>query len=404
MNETITDSPQTLRDQMVDRITTAGWAHTSRVAEAMRAVPRHLFVPDATLAEAYDDRAVIIKRGPDGKALSCASEPVIVAMMLDQLDIHPGHRVLEIGAGTGYNAALLAYLVGPTGQVTTVDIDPEVTAAAIRNLHITGYEQVHVATRDGALGDPDHAPYDRIILTVGAWDIPTAWWDQLAPGGRLVVPLRWRGLTRSIAFDYTDGIMRSDSVHLCGFVPMLGQEGEHTGHLDPHHRVELCWDEDQHVEPPTLLGVLDQPQTSAWSGVSVGAEESFDGIWLRLTATEPGTCRITATPDAIDAGLLCRPAVPARSPALVDGRSLAYLTLRRLTPEGAAASRWELGAAAYGPAGVQLAERICDQIRAWNDARTQQPVITAHPANSPDSQPATGLAMDKHDIRLTVTY
>src|SRR6266702_3856252 len=163
MNETITDSPQTLRDQMVDRITTAGWAHTSRVAEAMRAVPRHLFVPDATLAEAYDDRAVIIKRGPDGKALSCASE------------------------------------------------------------------QVHVATRDGALGDPDHAPYDRIILTVGAWDIPTAWWDQLAPGGRLVVPLRWRGLTRSIAFDYTDGIMRSDSVHLCGFVPMLGQEGEQIG-------------------------------------------------------------------------------------------------------------------------------------------------------------------------------
>jgi protein-L-isoaspartate(D-aspartate) O-methyltransferase len=89
---------------------------------------------------------------------------------------------------------------------------------------------VRVATRDGALGDPDHAPYDRIILTVGAWDIPTAWWDQLTPGGRLVVPLRWRGQTRSIAFTHTDGLMRSDSVHLCGFVPMLGQEGERTTH------------------------------------------------------------------------------------------------------------------------------------------------------------------------------
>src|SRR3982750_212491 len=119
MNETITDSPQTLRDQMVDRITAAGWAHTSRVAEAIRTVPRHLFVPDAPLTEAYDDQAVIIKRAPDGKALSCASEPVVVAMMLDQLDVRPGHRVLEIGAGTGYNAALLAHLAGAEGQVTT---------------------------------------------------------------------------------------------------------------------------------------------------------------------------------------------------------------------------------------------------------------------------------------------
>src|SRR5579859_7892589 len=140
MNDTITDSPQTLRDQMVDRITTAGWAHTDRVAQAMRSVPRHQFVPDATLAEAYDDRAVIIKRAPDGKALSCASEPVIVAMMLDQLDIHPGHRVLEVGAGTGYNAALLAVLVGPSGQVTTVDIDAEVIVKARHNLDATGHQ------------------------------------------------------------------------------------------------------------------------------------------------------------------------------------------------------------------------------------------------------------------------
>src|SRR5881275_954707 len=155
---TITDSPETLRAQMVDRITAAGWAHTPRVAAAMRTVPRHLFVPDAPLSEAYDDRAVIIKRGPDGRALSCASEPVVVAMMLDQLDVHPGHNVLEIGAGTGYNAALLAHLVGPTGQVTTIDIDPEITAKARHNLDATDYGQVNVATRDGALGDPDHAP------------------------------------------------------------------------------------------------------------------------------------------------------------------------------------------------------------------------------------------------------
>jgi protein-L-isoaspartate(D-aspartate) O-methyltransferase len=403
MNDTITDSPETLRARMVDRITAAGWAHTPRVAQAMRSVPRHLFVPDAPLIEAYDDRAVIIKRGPDGKALSCASEPVVVAMMLDQLDIHPGQNVLEIGAGTGYNAALLADLAGPTGQVTTVDIDPEVTAKARRNLDTTGHRQVQVATRDGALGDPDHAPYDRIILTVGAWDIPTAWWDQLTPSGRLVVPLRWRGQTRSIAFTHTDGLMRSDSVQLCGFVPMLGQNGEHTTHLDTHGHVELCWDEDQHIQPAALAGVLDRPQTSVWSGLSVGGDEPFDGIWLRLTATEPGTCRITASAEAIDAGLLHRPAIPARSPALVDGGSLAYLTLRRLTPQGAPASRWELGAAAYGPAGAQLAWRLCVQVRAWDSARAAQPIITLAPHLDREPRP-TGLAIHKGANSLTVSY
>jgi protein-L-isoaspartate(D-aspartate) O-methyltransferase len=155
MNDTITASPETLRAQMVDRIIAAGWARSDRVAEVMRTVPRHLFVPDATVDEAYDDRAVITKRAADGIALSCASEPVIVAIMLDQLNVNPGQRILEIGAGTGYNAALLADLTGPGGQVTTIDIDPEVTAQARHALDATGYPHVHVATRDGELGDPD---------------------------------------------------------------------------------------------------------------------------------------------------------------------------------------------------------------------------------------------------------
>jgi protein-L-isoaspartate(D-aspartate) O-methyltransferase len=188
MNDTATSpSPQYLRVRMVDRILAGGWARSARVADAMLAVPRDEFVPDAPVEDAYDDRAVIIKRDPHGAALSCASEPAIVAMMLDQLDVRPGHRILEIGTGTGYNAALLAHLTGPGGQVTSVDIDPDVTAHAHRALAATGYDPVQLATRDGALGDPDHAPYDRIICTVGAWDLPPAWWAQLAPGGRLVV-------------------------------------------------------------------------------------------------------------------------------------------------------------------------------------------------------------------------
>src|SRR2546429_2267532 len=118
---TITDSPETLRAQMVEPITAAGWAHTAGVAEAMRPVPRHLFAPDAPLTEAYNDQAVIIKGGPDGRALSCASEPIVVAMMLDQLDVHPGQNVLEVGAGTVYRARTLVALRVSCGFAVWVD-------------------------------------------------------------------------------------------------------------------------------------------------------------------------------------------------------------------------------------------------------------------------------------------
>jgi len=403
MNDTISAAPETLRDQMVGRILGFGWARAARVAEAMRTVPRHLFVPDAPIREAYDDRAVITKRAPDGTALSCASEPVIVAMMLDQLDVHPGHRILEIGAGTGYNAALLAHLSGPGGQVTTVDIDPEVTAQARHALDATGHPHVHVATRDGRHGDPDHAPYDRIICTVGAWDLPPAWRTQLVPGGRLVVPLRWRGQTRSIAFTHTGNVLRSDSVHLCGFVPMVGQDGERTGHIDPDGQVSLYWDEDQPIDPAALRDVLDQPKTAAWSAVSVAGEDPFDGVWLRLTATEPGTCRIAATHAAAAAGL-CTPAIPIRSPALVEGTSLAYLTLRRLQPADTTESRWELGATGHGPTGAQLADRLCHQILVWDQTRTAQPEISAYPADPRRDQLRHRHAITKRSTRLTISY
>src|SRR5207253_1765350 len=118
----------------------------------------------------------------------------------------------------------------------------DVTASTRRALDRIGYPNVRVVTADGALGYSAGAPYDRIIVTVGAWDLPPAWWAQLAPAGRLVVPLRWRGQTRSIAFIHTNGQMWSQSVRLCGFVPMVGQEGERSGHTDASGQVALYWD------------------------------------------------------------------------------------------------------------------------------------------------------------------
>ncbi|QYN37053.1 hypothetical protein K1T35_07305 [Pseudonocardia sp. DSM 110487] len=118
-----------LHEALVRKIRAAGGAWREPVQQALRAVPRHLFVPEVPLEEAYAvGSAVVTKRDPRGIPLSSASAPGIVALMLDQLDVRPGHRVLEIGSGTGYNAALLAELTGSGGQVVTMDIDPECTA------------------------------------------------------------------------------------------------------------------------------------------------------------------------------------------------------------------------------------------------------------------------------------
>ncbi|GAA2096296.1 hypothetical protein GCM10009780_43400 [Actinomadura alba] len=271
-------------------------------------------------------------------------------------------------------------------------------------LDAAGYGDVRVITRDGALGAREHAPFDRMIATVGVWDLPAAWWDQLAIGGRLVLPLRWRGLTRSVAFIRDKDRMRSDSVKTCGFLPMIGQDGEREGHIDADRLIKIYWDADQPIVPLALRGAIAQPGTCAWSEATVGPEDPFDGVWLRLTATEPGTCRITVKPAAIDGGLR-RPAVPALSPALVQGGSLAYLTLRPLAEGGGAESRFRLGAAVgYGSDGVDLAERLCEQIRAWDRDRTAEPVLTAYPADTPDSRLITGQVIDKPSVRLMISY
>jgi protein-L-isoaspartate(D-aspartate) O-methyltransferase len=395
-------SPEILRNRMVDRLVEAGTIRTPAVEEAMRTVHRHEHVPHVSAEEAYADISVTIKPNTDanGLPLSCASQPTIVAMMLEQLQVEPDDSILEIAAGTGYNAALLAHLTGPDGQVTTVDIDEDVTAHARKALDATGNARVHVATRDGALGDADHAPYDKMIVTVGAWDIPTAWWDQLRDGGRLVVPLRWRGTTRSVAFTRHGDRLRSDDMQLCGFVPMIGQDGERSAGIDPDGNVNLYWDIDQPIDPGALQGVLTQPATAVWSGVTVGGEEPFDGVWLRLSATDNATCRIEAKPPAVASGL-CTPAIPSRSPALAEAGSLAYFTLRR--HNGAATpARFELGVIAHGPAARALAERLTTAIRAWGEDRTGQPVITVRRAEAGPRVNAPGIA--KRDSRVEFVW
>jgi protein-L-isoaspartate(D-aspartate) O-methyltransferase len=395
-------SPEQLNQLMIDAITAARPVGTSdpRVLDAIRAVPRHAFVPGADLADAYNpDLAVITKRGPSGTALSCASVPYLVAAMLEQLDVHDGHRVFEGGAGTGWNAALLATLAGPGGHVSTIDIDPEITAQAAANLGRAGFPGVHVATGDAGLGVPENAPYDRAIITIGSLDIPPAWFGQLRPGGRLVVPLRWRGQTQSVALVLgEDGILRSDSVFLCGFVPMIGQDWERSVPLDSRDLVRLYWDADQDISLGQLPGVLDETKTRIDSNVTVGPEESLDPIWLRATATDPAVCRISAEPAAVTSGL-CTPVIRSRTMALAEGDSIAYLAAQRLeAPERGA----RLGAIGHGPNGDGLAERLCRHVDTWDADRTAKPSITIYPDSAPRT--AGTQVITREHCEMTVAY
>lgn len=165
--DTTTSDTVQLRAALADYIRGRKTFRTSRVEDAFRTVPRHVFLPGVDLETAYAPRPVVTKRADDGTTVSSASSPNLVAEMLELLDVQPGHRVLEIGAATGINAALLAELAGPTGEVVTIELDDDLATGARDGLAVAGYHKVEVICGDGALGHPSSAPYDGIIVTAG---------------------------------------------------------------------------------------------------------------------------------------------------------------------------------------------------------------------------------------------
>jgi protein-L-isoaspartate(D-aspartate) O-methyltransferase len=220
-------------EQLVEQLEATGTLRDPAVAGAFRAVPRHRFLPGRPLDEVYEDSAIMTKVGERGVPLSSSSQPTIMAIMLQLLRPLPGNRVLEIGAGTGYNAALIAHLVGPAGHVVTVDIDPELAEQARANLAGAGIPGVEVAAADGAEGWPAAAPYDRVIATASTDDLAPAWTEQLAGGGRLVLPLTLAGPGQlCAAFVRQDGGLAASEPCLCGFMPMRGDMAPGQPHAD----------------------------------------------------------------------------------------------------------------------------------------------------------------------------
>jgi len=383
---TSTDAAERLRDALTGRLREQGTVRTDRVEAALRAVPRHLFVPAVPLHEAYADDPVYTKHDGSGASISAASQPSIVAMMLEQLQVEPAARVLEIGAGTGYNAALLAHLAGDGGRVTTIDVDEDIVAGARSALAAAGAQDVSVILGDGALGHPDGAPYDRIIATVGAWDLPRAWLEQLAPSGRLVVPLRLRGsVSRSIVFERDGAHWRSRASSMCTFMPLRGiaDDARRSVALTPDGSVTLKTHQEQAVDAAALAGALAHPPIEAWTGVLFGASDSFEWLDLWLACTmDSGLSRMTVQRSAVERGLV-RPQFGWGAMAAPSGGSLAYLSLRPVERDGVPGRLHEVGVIGHGPSGEELAGRVAHQIRAWDrDFRSRTVSIEIQPAGA----------------------
>ncbi|MBB5937231.1 methyltransferase, FxLD system [Streptomyces zagrosensis] len=391
-----------LRERMVTDLRARGAICSPEVEAAFRVVPRHAFAPEVSAGEVYGaPEAIFTKHNAAGRPVSSLSAPWLHARMLEAAQVAPGMTVLEIGSG-GCNAALLAELTQDQSLVTSTDIDPDITERARTLLDQAGYGRVRVRQADGAQPLPG-APtrgFDRILVTVGAADVPVAWCDQLAADGRLVVPLRFRGMSRTIAFGREEAHLRSDALIVSGFVAMQGSSAHAPRVVQLAGReVRLTVDEDQVADEKSLVTAFTGPKHEQWTGVELGAA---GGVLPRLEVWLAGAVapygRLRATQEAAEQGLVGW-VLGTGMPAVWNEDSLAYLTLRQVPqvrPE-----RYELGVIAHGPGREQLATYLCEAVRCFDRHATKEPVVRAY--RSGDRRTPGGVMVDKPSVRLSIT-
>ena len=204
------------RRRLVETVRARG-VSARAVLAAVGEVPRHRFVPDAVLRRAYEDTALPIGFG------QTISQPSLQALYLEVLEIGAGDRVLEVGTGSGYQTALLAEL---SDNVYSVERIPELAVRSRQVLDELGYRNVALLTGDGTVGWSRYAPYDAILVAAAAPDVPQALVEQLAPGGRMLIPLGDRNTQRlTLVRRTTDGGTERETVTGCVFVPLIGRFG-----------------------------------------------------------------------------------------------------------------------------------------------------------------------------------
>lgn len=410
-----------LRLTMARTVIDGGWAPSEPVQAALRAVPRHRFAPEAELAAAYDggDRAVVTRYDETDAAISSVSAAWLQADMIEHLCLKPGSFVFEAGSG-GYNAELIAHVVGPDGRVVTVDIDPWVVRRTRRFLTEAGSGRVTALEGDAALGAPaplvPRGGFDGSVITYNCWDVAPAWREQLAEGGRLVLPLEMGGYTRAVTFERRGQVLHARRFTHCGFVRDQGQQARAVpivplfdGGLTlrfEHGTVTVTI-----TEKAGLEDALRGPRHEVATGVTMGATRTYFGsLQLYAATTQPGFCRLAAHQDPYE--VVSGIAKDRDAPAIVGDASLASL-IHVQTKDGDRPQdkEWEWVVRAWGEQGPALAERLADTVRAWDrhvraddNDRHADPVLTVHPAGTPDDLLPAGDVLDKEHCRLVFRW
>lgn len=393
-----------LRERMADIVISKGWAPSPRVQAALREVPRHRFVPETRLETAYhDDLAVVTVRESPQKALSSVSAAWLQADMIEQLRLEPGMTVLEVGSG-GYNAELLAHLLGERGRVVTVDVDPYMVHRTRRLCAEAGSGRVTAVLGDGGLGAPGHVPaggFDGIMITHNASDLAPAWREQLAEGARLVVPLEMGGYTRSLTLVRRGDVLHCEHWTYCGFVRDRGAAARTTPAVPlADGTVTVRWEDGTPGDTTGLDEALRGPRHERSTGLVVQGIFNFETLQVYAATTLAGFCRLSAPKGSTLVEQQDAAAI------LTDG-SLAYLTYRKVKDAPEPADRMtEFFIHAYGPAAEEVAERFAECVRVWDREVRESgyPPMTVHPAATPNGQLPSGDVLDKPSARLVLQW
>jgi protein-L-isoaspartate(D-aspartate) O-methyltransferase len=403
----VSGTAEAARARMTADLRARSRALSEPIQEAFATVPRHLFVPEVGPSAAYRDEAFVIKCGPDGIPVSSSSQPAMMAIMLEQLELRSGHRVLEIGTGSGYNAALISVIIAPRGKVVSLDIDLELVERARSSLTAAGFSAVEVRCADGGYGDPAGAPFDRVIVTAGVWDIAPAWFEQLADDGRLVLPLSVRGVELAVGLQRASAGWHSTSACRCGFVRMLG------AFAGPQAALRFEGKE------PMIGMVSDGAAADAWAvhaalagrvadlptGLVVTDQSELGDLDLWLTLTEPELDRLTVLSPVT--GRFSTPSLLPLGGLMSDATEPKRLGIAALLPGTGAGHGIEVGVRGYGPGGEALAEHLAGRALWWHELGrpgVSDLQLDVYPAGVDAEPPAGMLMLDRPSASIAVGW
>ncbi len=367
MTSLVSGTAEAARARMTADLRARSRALSAPIQDAFATVPRHLFVPEVGPSDAYRDEAFVIKCGPDGIPVSSSSQPAMMAIMLEQLALRPGHRVLEIGTGSGYNAALITVITAPRGKVVSLDIDLELVERARSSLAAAGFSEVEVRCADGGYGDPAGAPFDRVIVTAGVWDIAPAWFEQLADDGRLVLPLSVRGIELSVGLQRASAGWHSTSACRCGFVRMLGAFAGPQAALRLEGKEPMIGvvSDGAAADVRAVHAALAGRATDLPTGLVVTDHSELGDLDLWLTVTEPRLDRLTVL-SPVTGRVTTQPLLPLGG-LLSDATAPERIGIATLLPGTGAGHGVEVAVRGYGPCGEALAEHLAARALWWHE-------------------------------------